>query len=194
RADDAHGLPQRHQEGVGPAGEGVAVQLVGVLAEIGKALSGRGHVDLGGLEDGLAVVERLELSELFGARGQKIRCARQNLPALAGLHRRPGSRLERLARGRDGAVEVRGSGFGDLGDRFAGGGVDRREAFAAGGGDEGTGEEGGGFPAPWSIVSPGGGWPGATCSPLAEGTKSPPMKRSVFRRSLPLEPGPALLL
>src|SRR4029453_4652320 len=45
-----------------------------------------------------------------------------------------------------------------------------------------------------AIVSPVAGLTVAKRLPLAEGTKFPPMKRSVFRRSLPLELGHALLL
>jgi hypothetical protein len=54
----------------------------------------------------------------------------QNALALGGLHRRPGTAVERRARRAHRAIHVLGAGFGDRAHRFLGGGVHGGEGLA----------------------------------------------------------------
>jgi hypothetical protein len=95
-------------------------------------LDAQAHVHLLGEPDRLAVVERLEL-------GQLVRVLLHEVGELE--HQpRPGCRgqlaplaLERPAGGLNRAIDVLRSGVGDLGDRLAGGRVDRLEGPTVGG-------------------------------------------------------------
>ena len=130
------------EERVRAPGERVAVELVGVLAEVGQALGRRGHVDLGGLEDRLSVVEGLDAAERLRAREQQVGRAHQDPAALARLHRRPrrptrsALRAPATARSRSAAEASATSASVSPGRR-----VDRREALSGGGGSEGAVDE-----------------------------------------------------
>ena len=136
RADDTDRLAQRQQEGVLTAGERVAIELVGIFAEVRKALGRGRHVDLGGLEDGLAVVLGLDLAEVVGAGEQELRRAHEDAAALSRLHRGPRAALEGPARGGDRPLQVVLARLRDLGERLSGRRIQCRKSPAAGGRDE----------------------------------------------------------
>ena len=90
-------------------------------------------VDVLGQADRLAVVERLDLREFLGVRLQRVG-ERMHQPLAPGRwHRGPRAGRERLAGGRDGAVDVLGAALGDLGDLAARRGVDGGEGAPVGG-------------------------------------------------------------
>ena len=128
-----HGMtwPATPSGAAAAAGEGV-VELVGPARVVEEVRGGERQVDVAGLLDRLAAVERLEDGELPGPLLQQAGDAVQVLgPLLA--RQVPPTRLVGLAGGGDGEVDVLLPGLGDHGQLLLGGRVDRREVVAGAG-------------------------------------------------------------
>src|SRR5208282_1090094 len=91
-----------------------AVNLAGEARVVAEGLGGAGNVDVRGLEQGLAVVERLELGELFGMLLDQVGDLEQEAGARMRSQIGPLKVLEGLARVLDGLVHV---GLVTLGDQ-----------------------------------------------------------------------------
>ena len=111
-------------------GSVVAGDLGRPAGEVAQVLGRERHVHALGELDRLAVVERLELGQLVGVRLEGVGERQHRARALGGGDAAPAAVLERLAGGADGAVDVLGAGVRHLGDRPAGGGVERLERAA----------------------------------------------------------------
>ena len=98
-----------------------------LAGEILEAFGSRDHVDLRGLLDRLAGVERLEPREVGVACAEEIGDAAHRTAALGAGHRRP-HRLAAPGR-RDGALHLRAARDLDHGERLAGRRVDRGEGL-----------------------------------------------------------------
>jgi ParB family chromosome partitioning protein len=104
------------------------LQLVGPARVVEEVGSDQGQVDVAGLADRLAVVDRLEDGQLAGPLLHQPGDAEQVLGPLAAGHRAP-HLLVRGAGGGDGPVDVGGAGGHDLGEDLLGGrvhGLERR--------------------------------------------------------------------
>ena len=91
------------------------------------------HVDVLGEADRLAVIERLDLRELLGARFHRIGQRMHQALAPGSGHRGPRPVSERRACRLDRPIYILRTGVGHLGDLAAGGGVERRERAPVGG-------------------------------------------------------------
>src|SRR5439155_11968464 len=112
-------------------GNGLAVVLVGPTG--GIAIAGDGERKIGGARDviGLAVVESFELRQCIGVLFDQLGEFVHQVAALrSGELFAPGAVVESGAGGGDGFVHISGIGFSDVGDGFAGGGIDGRKGFA----------------------------------------------------------------
>src|SRR6266576_6586283 len=81
------------------------------------------------------VVERFELGELVGALLEEVADLPQNLRPFRGWQLAPRATVERLASGRDAAIDVLGACFSNEGQHLAGGRVDCFERLATRGVD-----------------------------------------------------------
>ncbi len=79
---------------------------------------------------GLPLSSVFESGEFVEVLLDKIGELRQKPPAVAGVHARPGSALQRSARRLHGQVDVFRGTFGDIGDLRFGGGVEGAKRFA----------------------------------------------------------------
>ena len=111
----------------------VAGDLGRPAGEVAQVLDRERHVHAPGELDRLAVVERLQLGELVGVVLEGLGEGQHRARALGRGDAVPAPVLERLAGGAHGAVHVRGAGVGHLGDRPAGGRVERLEGAPVGG-------------------------------------------------------------
>ena len=112
-----------HAERARGRAEARVVELVGPARVVEEVRRGQRDVDVAGLADRLAVVQRLEDGELAGALLQQPGDAEQVLAAVGRAHRAPDAG-ERAAGGGDGAVDVGVAAGGDLGEDLLGGRVD----------------------------------------------------------------------
>ena len=140
-ADHADRLARDQADHARPGRPDLAVDLVDGLGEVAEA--GHGAADLAlGVADRLAHVDGDHRRELVAVALDQVGEAEQDGAALARREARPRARLERAARGGDGAVDVLGVAGGDVEDGLARHGADARERRAGGGVDEGAVDEG----------------------------------------------------
>ena len=102
------------------------LELVGPAGVVEEVRRRQGDVDVAGLPDGLAVVERLEHGELPRALLQEAGDPVEVLRPLAAGHLAPRP-VEGGAGSADGTVDISGARFAHLAERLLGGGVERRE-------------------------------------------------------------------
>ncbi len=109
------------------------MNLVGIAGVVAQHVDHQRQIAGAGLGDRLAVVEHFQRGQFFFVLLDQIGQAIQQPAAVAGVHLRPGARLERLAGGGHGPIDVGRVPLGHLGNHFFGRRVNRFERLAAGG-------------------------------------------------------------
>jgi hypothetical protein len=104
-------------------------------------VGGEGHVRHPCDADRLPVVEGLDLGEFIEVAEDEIANAPNELAALGGRHRRPGSRFEGAPRRLDGTVDVLLVPFGDLANLASRGGIHYGEGLSGGCGHPAAADE-----------------------------------------------------
>jgi len=126
---DADGLEEGHDEAIAIDGDGLAAELVSPASVVAERLEDEVEVNASVI-NGLAVVSRLNLSELLAVLLDEVSKAVEETATVAGVHVTPG--LESTTGSLDSEVHISLVGFLDLGDDVAGGRVDGVEGLAGG--------------------------------------------------------------
>jgi hypothetical protein len=128
---DSHRLTQRVAERAPSHGDRPSGDLAGPSGVVVEDLGDEGHVDLGGLEDGLALIERFELGQLVAVLEHEVRELPDQLAAVGPGHLGPIAAVQGGAGRPHGVVHVLGARLGDPRQRPAGPGIDPPERAAA---------------------------------------------------------------
>ncbi len=132
-ADDADGFVAGVAEEGAVDGDGFAFDLVRPAGVVAVAVDSEREIGTHGVVERLAIVEGFELGEFFLVLFDEFSEAIEDFATFAGIHLFPRAFFEGVAGSDDGLIDVGLVPFGDVGDDFAGGGVEGFEGFAAGG-------------------------------------------------------------
>ncbi|MNT09331.1 hypothetical protein D3C72_1441110 [compost metagenome] len=128
--DHAEGFAGDGGQRVGRGGCHLVVQLVQRLTVPGEHLRRARHIDVVGVHDRLAHVQRVEQGQFFAMGHDQLGQAQQHFLALTRGHARPWALFESPAGAGDGQVDLGLAAGGDLGQHLVGGGVDGGEGGA----------------------------------------------------------------
>ena len=109
------------------------MDLVGPTGVVAQGVERQREIDMPGVGERLAVVERFERCQFVDLRFDKIAEPQHQPATLAGIHSGPRPGFKSLPRRCHGRIDIGGIPFGHLSNRLLGGRIDRVERAAAAG-------------------------------------------------------------